>query len=221
MSFSSLSWLPDGNTVGSASLSRHCLSWVSACSTSEARSLKSARYASGRIRMTTSAATSDGRSRSLESSRRRRLTRFLATADWRNRGMIRPTRVRVPRGCARGEAVARTSRNGVRIRFPSCTIRCSSAPRVMRARRGKPRDAWGVSGSGVLVRDADRQLLAPLLPAASEGLTPPLCFHTRTEAVRFEPSRVARTVSGLPHVNSRYGLSKPRHRQVKLASTKR
>jgi hypothetical protein len=51
--------------------------------------------------------------------------------------------------------MTRTSNNAVRIRFPSCAIRCSSAPRVIRARRGNPSDALNVSGSGVLVRDAD------------------------------------------------------------------
>src|SRR5215207_7383119 len=96
--------------------------------------------------------------------------------------------------------MARTSRNVVRIRFPSCAIRCSSAPRVMRARRGKPSDARGASGSGVLVRDADRQLLPSLLPAAGQGFTAPLRFHTRTESMRLEAPRVARTVSRLSHV---------------------
>jgi hypothetical protein len=145
---------------------------------------KAARYASGRIRITISAATSVGRRRALDSSRRRRFTRLRATADWRNRGTISPTRVLAPSGSIRGEATTRTSSNTVRIRFPSCAIRCSSAPRVMRARRGNPSDARGVSGSGVLVRDSDRQLLPALLAASSQGLTTPLRFHTRTESVR-------------------------------------
>lgn len=150
--------------------------------------------------MTTSAAMSLGTSRVLDSSRRRRLRRFRATAECRNRGTIRPTRVRVPAGrMARGEAIARTSRNVARIRFPSCAIRCSSAPRVMRARRGNSSDASGVSGSGVLVRDADRQLLPSLLPAAGKGLTTPFGFHARTESVRLETPRVSRTVGRLSH----------------------
>ena len=119
----------------------HRSSCFSTRSTSIANAEKGAPYASARIRMTMSAATLDGRSRVRESSRRRRLTRFRATADCRNRGTISPTRVREPDRCTRGEAMARTSRNVVRIRFPSCAIRCSSAPRVMRARRGKPSDA--------------------------------------------------------------------------------
>src|SRR5829696_4960166 len=117
--------------------------------------------------------------------------------------------------------MARTSRNVVRIRFPSCAICCNSAPRVMRARRGNPSDAWGVSGSGVLIRDADCQLLPSLLPAAGEGLTTPLGFHTRTEPVRLETPRVARTVGWLSHGYSRYGLSKLWHRRVKLACIER
>ena len=185
--------------IGTGSLSRHCWSWTITRSTSVASDENGARYASGRIRMTTSAATSVGRIRVLDNSRRRRLTRFRATAECRNRGTIRPMRVRVPDGCTRGEAMARTSRNVVRIRFPSCAIRCSSAPRVMRARRGNPSDAWGVSGSGVLVRDADRQLLPSLLPAAGKGLPTPLRFHTRTEPVRLEAPRIARTVGRLSH----------------------
>ena len=105
---------------------------------------KATRYASGRIRITMSAGTSLGRRRVLDSSRRRRFTRLRATADWRKRGTISPIRVLVPSGSTRGEATTRTSSNAVRIRFPSCAIRCSSAPRVMRARRGNPSDARGV-----------------------------------------------------------------------------
>jgi hypothetical protein len=187
----------------------HCISCPSARSMSIASAAKGARYASARIRMTTSAATSAGSSRVLESSRKRRLTWFRATAEWRYRGTISPIRVRDPGKCARGEAMARTSRKVVRIRFPSCAIRCSSAPRVMRARRGKPSDARGASGSGVLVRDADRQLLPSLLPAASQGLPTPLRFHTRTKSVRLEAPRVARTVGWLSHGDSKCdGLSK-------------
>ena len=152
-----------------------------------------------------SAATSLGRSRVLDSSRRRRLIRFRATAECRNRGTTRPIRVRVPAGRTRGEAMARTSRNVARIRFPSWAICCSSAPRVMRALRGNLSDASGVSGSGVLVRDADRQLLPSLLPAAGKSLTTPFGFHTRTEPVRLEAPRVSRTVSRLSHGCSRYG----------------
>jgi hypothetical protein len=65
---------------------------------------------------------------------------------------------------------------------------------------------WGVSGSGVLVRDADRQLLPSLLPAAGKGLTTPLGFHTRTESVRLEAPRISRTVGRLSHGYSSYGL---------------
>jgi hypothetical protein len=202
-------------------LSRHRNRRASACSISEASCSNGARYASGRILITTSAASSEGRILVLDSSRSRRLTRFLATADCRNRGMIKPTRVHALCACARGEAMARTSRKVVRIRFPSCTIRCSSAPRVMRTRRGNLSDAWGVSGSCVLVRNTDSQLLTPLFPAASKRLTTPLRFHTRTETVRLEPPSVARAVGGLSHDYSKYGLSKLRHRQVKLASAKR
>jgi len=41
--------------------------------------------------------------------------------------------------------------------------RCSSAPRVIRASRGKPRDAFGVLCSRVLIWDTHRQLLSPFL----------------------------------------------------------
>lgn len=91
----------------------------------------------------------------------------------------------------------------------------------MRARRGNPSDARGVSGSGVFVRDADRQLLPSLLAAASQGLPTPLRFHARTKPVRLEAPRIARTVGRLSHGYSRYGLNELRHRQVKLNSTKR
>jgi hypothetical protein len=176
-------------------------------SISAASAEKAARYASGRIRMTMSAATSAGRRRVRESSRRRRFTRFRATAECRNRGTINPTRVLVPAGSTRGEAMTRTSSNTVRIRFPSCAMRCSSAPRVMRARRGNPSDARGVSGSGVLVRDSDRQLLPSLLPTTGKGLPTPLRFHTRTASVRLQAPRVARAVGRLSHGCSKYGLN--------------
>ena len=91
----------------------------------------------------------------------------------------------------------------------------------MRARRGNPSDARGVSGSSVLVRDADRELLPSFLTAASQGLATPLRFHARTKPVRFETPRIARTVGRLSHSYSRYGLNELRHRQVKLASTER
>src|SRR5512132_2840578 len=112
--------------------------------------------------------------------------------------------------------MTRTSNNAVRIRFPSCAIRCSSAPCVIRARRGKPSDVLGVSGAGVLVRDADGQLLPSLLAAAGKGLTTPFRFHTRTESVRLETPRIPRTVSWLSHGCSRYGLNELRHRRVHL-----
>jgi hypothetical protein len=62
------------------------------------------------------------------------------------------------------------------------------------------------SGSCVLVRDTDSQLLTSLLATASECLATPLRFHTRTESVRLEPPRVTRTVGRLPHGYSKYGL---------------
>jgi hypothetical protein len=95
--------------------------------------------------------------------------------------------------------MTRTSNKAVRIRFPSCAMRCSSAPRVIRARRGKASDVFGVSGAGVLIRDADRELLPSLLPASRKGLTTPLGFHTRTESVRLEAPRITRTVGRLSH----------------------
>src|SRR6476469_2826189 len=110
-------------------------------------------------------------------------------------------------------------------------MRCRSAPRVMRAWRGKPSDAWGVLGSRVLVRDPDSELLAPLLAAAGQRRTAPLRLHPRTEPVRLHTPRVARAVGGLPHDYSRYGLNEPariggalgrlRHRMVNLAETGR
>jgi hypothetical protein len=178
------------------------LSWMTARSKSDASSGKDAPYASGRMRITTSAVRWSGRSRVRDSSRRRRLIRFLATAVCRWRGTIRPTRVCRTVECARGEAIARTSRNLVRMRFPSRATRCSSAPRVIRARRGKLCDALGASGACVLVRDTDGELLPSLLAAACKGLATPLGLHTRTKPVRLEPSRVSRTVGRLSHDGS-------------------
>src|SRR3954465_3402861 len=64
----------------------HRLIWMRARSKSDASSGNDAPYASGRMRITTSAARSKGRSRVRDSSRSRRLTRFLATAVCRWRG---------------------------------------------------------------------------------------------------------------------------------------
>ena len=113
--------------------------------------------------------------------------------------------------------MTRTSSSAVRIRFPSCAIRCSSAPRVIRARRGNRSDVKGVLGSGVFVRDTDCQLLAAFLAPASKGLTTPLGFHPRAESVRFQTPCVPRAVGRLSHSYSRYGLIRLGHRRVKLA----
>src|SRR6188472_3638055 len=88
--------LPGEGDGGPGSRARQVTSCVTIRSMSEASAEKVARYVSGRIRMTTSAATSVGSRRVLESSRRRRFTRLRATADWWNRGTISPMRVRSP-----------------------------------------------------------------------------------------------------------------------------
>ena len=86
----------------------------------------------------------------------------------------------------------------------------------MRARRGNPSDARGVSGSGVFVRDADRELLPSFLTAASQGLATPLRFHARTKPVRLEAPRIARTVGRLSHGYSRYGLNETKAQTGKV-----
>ena len=73
--------LPADGDGGPVSSARHATSCATARSTSKASAENAARYASGRIRMTTSAATSVGSRRVLESSRKRRFTRLRATAD--------------------------------------------------------------------------------------------------------------------------------------------
>jgi hypothetical protein len=144
------------------------------------------------------------------SSRRRRLTRLRATAECLKRGTTNPTRVQEVSpsvspsltGCTRGEVATRTSMCSVRMRFPSRAMRCNSAPRVIRAARGKPSDAPGVLCSGVLVRNTNGQLLTTLLTPTGQRCTTPLRFHARTESVRLEPARVARAVGWLPHDSS-------------------
>lgn len=79
---------------------------------------------------------------------------------------------------------------------------------MIRAPRAKPKDTSVDLRSCVLIRNAYRQLLAPLLAAPSERLATPLRFHTCTKSVRLEPSRVTGTVGGLSHGYSRYGLNK-------------
>ena len=134
-------------------------------------------------------------------SRRRRFSRFRATAECLNRGIIKP--IRTPFQASpehtRGEAAARTSICTVRMRFPSRAMRCSSAPRVIRAFRGKLRDTFAVLCSRVLVWDTNRQLLSPLFSTSSKGRTSPLCFHSRTKTVRFEPACITRAISWLSH----------------------
>jgi hypothetical protein len=144
----------------------HRVNCTNARSTSAVSASKVAVYASGRMRSTTSAGRSTGSSRCRVSSRSCRFRRFRFTAVCLNRGTTSPTRIRAPRECARGEAAIRTSIYVVRIRFPSRTTRCNSAPRVIRACRGKPSDAWAVLRPRVLVRDTDRELLPSLLAAA-------------------------------------------------------
>ena len=164
--------------------------------------LKDAVYASGRMRSTTSESMPVGNIRVRASSRSLRLTWLRATAECLNRGTMRPI-LRPFHDLserARGEAAARTSMNMVRMRFPSRAMRCSSTPRVIRASRGKPSGAVGVLRSRVLVRDADCQLLAPLLATTSKRSTSPLRFHTSTKTVRFEPPCVTRTVGWLSHL---------------------
>ena len=85
------------------------------------------------------------------------------------------------------------------MRFPSRAMRCNSAPRVIRASRGKPSDALGVLRSRVFVWDADRQLLPSFLATTSKCGTSPLRFHTRTKTVRLESPRIPRTVGWLSH----------------------
>ena len=128
-----------------------------------------------------------------------------------------PTRIRLPGERSRGEAAARTSRCMVRMRFPSRAMRCNSAPRVIRACRGKPSDAWAVLRPRVLVRDTDRELLPSLLAAAGQCRSAPLRLHACTETVRLEPSRVTRTVGGLPHSYSRYGLVRTEAQTAKVS----
>jgi len=169
------------------------------------------------MRSTTSAERSAGSRRCRVSSRSWRLRRFRLTADCLNRGTMSPTRIRVPGKRTRGEAAARTSRFVVRMRFPSREMRCNSAPRVIRACRGKPSDVWAVLRARVLVRDTDRELLPSLLAAAGQCRAAPFSLHARTETVRLEPSRIARTVSGLPHIYSRYGLVRTEAQTAKLS----
>ena len=88
----------------------------------------------------------------------------------------------------------------VRMRFPSRATRCSSAPRVIRAFRGKLNDALGVLCSSVLIWDSNRQLLAALFATAGKRCATPFRFHARTKTVRLEPPCVARAVGWLSHL---------------------
>lgn len=161
-----------------------------------------ASYALGRIRITISTSRVLGISSIRTSSRSRRFNRLRSTAECLNRGMIRPTLIpfHLSTERARGEVAARTSIYLVRMRFPSRATRCSSAPCVMRAFRGKLNDAFGVLGSSVLIWDTNCQLLASFLPTTSKRSTTPLRFHARTKTVRLEPPCVARTVGWLSHL---------------------
>ena len=136
------------------------------------------------------------------SSRNRRFSKLRNTAECLNRGMIKPTRIpfHVLTERARGEAAARTSMYLVRMRFPSRATRCSSAPCVIRALRGKPNDAFAVLRSSVLIWDTNRQLLTSLLPTTGKRCATPFRFHARTKTVRLEPPCVARTVSWFSHL---------------------
>ena len=166
-----------------------------------ASAAKVASYASGRILITISTAMDNGTSCKRASSRSRRLRRLRSTAECLNRGTINPTRTprRTSSECARGEAAVRTSMYLVRMRFPSRAMRCSSAPLVMRASRGKLKDAFGVLRSSVLIWDANRQLLAPLLAPTCKRSATPLRFHACTKTVRLEPPCVPGAIGWLSH----------------------
>ncbi len=182
----------------------HRTSCVATLLMSAASVLNVASYASGRVRMTSSYGNFSGNISRRANSRSLRFSRLRKTADRLKRATMTPTLIAGI--CTRGEVTIRTSINVVRMRFPSRAIRCRSALRVTRALRGKPKDAKGVLRSRILVRDANRQLLASLFPPTSERCTPPLRFHPCTKSVRLEPSSVAWTVRWLSHIYSRSSL---------------
>lgn len=131
------------------------------------------------------------------SSRSRRFSLFRSTAECFAFGTMSPI-LDLP-GCGKGETLNRTSRNLVRMRFPSRNMRCRSGPRVIRHSRGNPEDTSAESGSGVLVRDPDRQLLTAFLASTGQCGTAPLRFHPCTESVRLQASRVTRPICWLSH----------------------
>src|SRR5215213_7281867 len=97
----------------------------------------------------------------------------------------------------------------LRIRFPSrmtasiSLLRVSRNWRENRAREACPEPAEG-SGAGVLAREAHRQDLAALLPAAAEYCASPLGFHARAESVRANAALVPGTIRGLTHLELQF-----------------
>ena len=151
-------------------------------------------YAVGRERITRSTAGRVGSNSVLTISRRRRFNLLRSTAVCPCFGTITPTR-----GCPRGEARYRTSKCRLRIRFPPRMTDSRSLFRVSRNSREKRRRSLG---SGVLVRQADRQNRATLLAAAAENCASPFGCHTRAKSVGTDAALVPGTICGLTHLKT-------------------
>ena len=145
-----------------------------------------ARYASRRVRITTSQA---GRCRCKSrrhSSLSLRRSRLRATPVSRDLDTTNPRRARPA-----SLAVQKMSRWGRCRRCPVVSTRRTSMARTRRRERGKrsaPSDAC------VLRTDRNGHALAPLLPAARQNSATPTVGHTQTESVLGNPALVPRLV---------------------------
>jgi hypothetical protein len=153
-------------------------------------SSKEAAYAFGCTRKTKSTALTPGRMCKRTISRSRRFSRFRSVVGFPDLGTTIATR-----GCDRGEDNARTSRNLVRARFPSRITSRSSARRVKRCVRGKPRSL----GADVFRWKLNREALAAFLPTPTQCFPSPPSGHTGTKTVRLHTALVPGTVGRLSH----------------------
>jgi hypothetical protein len=140
--------------------------------------------------------------RSRTASRIRRLIRFRTTAPPRARGQVNPTRIAPSPLFRRQKAANRGPENLAPLSY---TLR-KSLERRMRALLGKP--------AIPLPLVADRELLAPTGPSASDHRAAILGRHAGEKAMRFGAVAVIRLKSTFRHLD----LSRPQVSRLARAS---
>ena len=92
----------------------------------------------------------------------------------------------------------------VRVKRVFCQM--ITLPRVSRCARGNARESPAESGGSVLRRDLHRDALASLPTTTAKCFAAPLRLHAGTEAVLADTTRIAGTICGLAHGDSRSAI---------------